>query len=66
MEISLSGVLGLNDFDSALTPEISYSLTDQIKLSGGAYIFIPGIENKGDYGNYKDVSTVFIKASVLF
>lgn len=66
LEISLSGVLGLNDFDSALTPEISYSLTDQIKLSGGAYIFIPGIENKGDYGNYKDVSTVFIKASVLF
>lgn len=62
LELSLAGVIGLNDFDSMISPSVKYSLSDQISLSGGAYIFIPGPEHDGKYGAYKDLSSIFIGA----
>ena len=66
LELSLSGVLGLNDFDSFVKPEILYSLSDQINLSAGAYVFIPGPERDGQYGSYKDLSTIYAKCKFSF
>lgn len=66
LELSFSGLIGLNDFDSAMTFETNYSLTDQIKLSAGTYIFLPGPQNDGTYGKFKDLSTFFIKGQYKF
>ena len=66
LELSLSGLLNFNDLDSFISPAAEYSLSDQIKLSCGAYIFIPGSENEGEYGKYKDLSSAYIKAKFNF
>ena len=66
LKLSLSGLLGLNDFDSLISPSVSYSLSDQISLSAGAYIFLPGPERDGKYGQYKDLSCMAIEGKYSF
>lgn len=66
LELSFSGVLGLNDFDSFIKPAVTYSLSDQINLSGGAYIFIPGPDRDGQYGSYKDLSSGYARCKFSF
>ncbi|WP_294427730.1 DUF1302 family protein [uncultured Treponema sp.] len=66
LELSFSGVVGLNDFDSFIEPDVTYSLSDQINLSGGAYVFIPGPERDGQYGAYKDLSTGYVRCKFSF
>jgi hypothetical protein len=66
LELSLSGLVGLNDFDSMISPSVKYSLSDQISVGTGAYIFIPGPENGGKYGAYKDLSSIKINAKFSF
>lgn len=67
----MAAVLGLNDFDSLIKPTVDYSLSDQINLGCGAFIFIPGPDrdgqkHEGTYGAYKDLSTLFISARFSF
>ena len=66
LELSFAGVIGLNDFDSMLSPSIKYSLSDQISLDASAYIFLAGPDRDGKYGSYKDLSTIAINASFKF
>lgn len=66
LELSLSGLVGLNDFDSAFTLDGKYSLSDQIKLSAGTYVFLPGPDGDGTYGKLKDLSMIYIKAQYSF
>ena len=66
LELSFAGVIGLNDFDSMLSPSIKYSLSDQILLDTSAYIFLAGPDRDGKYGAYKDLSTIAINASFKF
>lgn len=63
LKLSLSGVLGLNEFDSMVSGDISYSLSDLITLTIGADIFSKGQDGeKGFYGAYKDLSCAYLKA----
>ena len=66
LELSLNGLVNFNDFDSLINPSASYSISDQIKAEAGAYIFLPGPDNDGEYGKYKDLSTIYIKAKFSF
>ena len=66
LELSFAGVIGLNDFDSMLSPSVKYSLSDQISLDASAYIFLPGPDHDGQYGAYKDLSTIAINAKFSF
>lgn len=66
LELSLSGMLGLNDFDSMISPSVKYSLSDQISIGAAAYLFIPGPERDGQYGAYKDLSSLCINAKFSF
>ena len=66
LELSFAGMIGLNDYDSMLSPSIKYSLSDQISLDTTTYIFLPGPDNDGQYGAYKDLSTIAINASFKF
>ncbi len=66
LELSFTGVIGLNDFDSMLSPSVKYSLSDQISLDASAYIFLAGPDHDGQYGAYKDLSTIAINAKFSF
>ena len=66
LEVSISGLMNFNDFDSLINPAITYSISDQISIAGGAYILLPGPENDGTYGAYKDLSTIYINAKYSF
>ena len=66
LELSFAGVLGLNDFDSMLSPSIKYSLSDQINLGLNAFIFLPGPDRDGKYGAYKDLSSLCLNAKFSF
>lgn len=66
LELSLSGVVGLNNFDSAIEFNTNYSITDQLKLDAGCYVFLPGPEKEGTYGAFKDLSSIFIKCKYSF
>ncbi|MCR5188036.1 MAG: hypothetical protein K6C97_03800 [Treponema sp.] len=66
LNLSLSGILALNYYDSVITFDCDYSLSDQISLATGLYAFIPGPEEDGTYGKYKDLSTIYIKAQYKF
>ncbi len=66
LEASVSGLINFQDFDSLISPSINYSISDQIKLETGAYIFIPGPDKDGKYGAYKDLSTIYLKAKYSF
>lgn len=66
LELSLSGLIGWNYFDSAINFVADYSLSDQIGISAGLFAFIPGPEENGTYGNYKNLSTIYIKAEYKF
>ena len=66
LEASFSGLMNFQDFDSLISPSVNYSISDQIKLETGAYIFIPGPDKDGKYGAYKDLSTIYLKAKYSF
>ena len=66
LELSFAGLIGLNDYDSMLSPSIKYSLSDQISLGAEAYIFLPGPDRDGQYGTYKDLSSICINAKFSF
>lgn len=66
LELSFSGLLGFNDFDSMLSPSIKYSLSDQINIGLNAFIFIPGPDRDGKYGAYKDLSSLCLNAKFSF
>lgn len=66
LDFSFSGLINLNAFDSALNLEGNYSLSDQIKLTAGAYVFLPGPEKDGTYGKLKNLSTIYLKAQYSF
>lgn len=62
LDLSFTAAIGLNSFDSLINLSAEYSLSDQIGISSGACIFLPGPEQKGTYGNYKELSSIYIKA----
>ena len=66
LELSFSGLLGFNDFDSMLSPSVKYSISDQINIGLKAFIFIPGPDKDGKYGAYKDLSSLCLNAKFSF
>ena len=60
MELGLNALMNFTDFDSLINPTVKYSLSDEIALETGAFIFLPGPQNDGEYGAYKDLSTIYI------
>ena len=66
LEVSFSGLMNFNDFDSLLNPSVKYSLTDQINLGLQAFIFLPGPDCDGKYGVYEDLSSICVNAKFSF
>ncbi|MBO4731581.1 MAG: hypothetical protein J5597_02065 [Spirochaetaceae bacterium] len=68
LEASFSGVINFDAFDTMFAPSVKYSVSDQLSVSGGAYIFLGGPHTAdqprcdGQYGKYRDLSTFYISA----
>lgn len=65
LKLSASGVLMLNDLDSAIELSGEYSLSDSVFLELGGWLFNEGKE-KGTYGEYKDYTSLYLKARYVF
>jgi hypothetical protein len=58
--------LDLRDFDAALGASAAWALTDFLSLSLGSDVFTGGIENRGSYSAYKDLSCLWVKGIFRF
>lgn len=66
LEIGVSGVLGLHYLDSFIQPKIDYAFTDNIKFSLSAMLYNQGWSEKGNYGKYRDLSSVILSGKFTF
>jgi hypothetical protein len=58
--------LDLQDFDTASGASAAYALTDNLELSLGCDLFNGGIDGRGDYGSYEDLSCLWIRGIFRF
>ncbi|MDR2313683.1 MAG: hypothetical protein LBE02_04045 [Spirochaetaceae bacterium] len=58
--------LDLRDFDASAGASAAWALSDSLSLSLGSDFFTGGIENRGDYGAYADLSALWIKGIFRF
>jgi hypothetical protein len=66
LNLSAWGYLDLHDFDTAGSVSADYALTDYFSLSLGSNFFTGGIDNRGSYGAYRDLSCAWIKGIFRF
>ena len=65
LKLSASGIVHLNDLDSVIKFSAEYALSDSIYLEAGGYIFNEGKET-GTYGEYKNLTSAYLKARYVF
>jgi hypothetical protein len=58
--------LDLRDLDAAAGASAAWGLTDAVSLSLGSDFFTGGIENRGDYAAYRDLSCLWAKGVFRF
>jgi hypothetical protein len=61
LNLSAWGYLDLADFDTVGGVSAVYALTDALSLSLGSDFFTGGIDNRGSYAAYRDLSCLWIK-----
>lgn len=66
LDLSLNGIINLNDLDSVIAAGAEYSITDELKLSLEGFFLIPGTEREGEYGKLKDFSCFKLGAKYSF
>ncbi len=66
LELSVMGILNLGDYDSYSFYQADYAFTDAFHLLGGVVLYLPGPENDGEYGAYKDVSNIWVKGRFTY
>ena len=66
LELEIAVLLGLNDFDSFVQPQIDYAVTDNMRITLSALIYNEGPSNPGTYGKYKDLSSIIISGKFTF
>jgi hypothetical protein len=54
------------DFDTANGVSAAYALTDAVSLSLGSDFFTGGIDDRGTYAAYTDLSCIWIKGTFRF
>ncbi|MFP3089691.1 hypothetical protein LQZ21_05125 [Treponema sp. TIM-1] len=66
LNLSVWCYLDLADFDTAGSVSADYALTDALSLSLGSDFFTGGIDNRGTYGAYKDLSCLWFRGIFRF
>ncbi|MCR5731684.1 MAG: hypothetical protein K6G51_01925 [Sphaerochaetaceae bacterium] len=65
-EISISSIIGLNVLDTVINPVIKYRMTDNLMLTLSARIMNPGPKEKGEYGRFKDISSIAFSGTFIY
>jgi hypothetical protein len=66
LNLSARCYLDLCDFDTAGSVSAAYALTDNLEFSLGSDVFNGGIDNRGTYAAYKDLSCIWAKGVFRF
>ncbi|MDR3335635.1 MAG: hypothetical protein LBT16_00390 [Treponema sp.] len=66
LTLSVWYYLDLFDFDSVGSVSAEYALTDAVSLSLGSDFFTGGIDGRGSYGAYRDLSCIWLKGIFRF
>jgi hypothetical protein len=66
LNLSAWSYLDLHDFDLAGSVSASYALSDAVSLSLGSDFFTGGIDNRGSYAAYRELSCLWIKGKLQF
>jgi hypothetical protein len=66
LNLSVWCYLDLADFDTAGSVSAAYALTDALTLSAGSDFFTGGIDGRGTYAAYRDLSCVWIRGIFRF
>ncbi|MDR0668833.1 MAG: hypothetical protein LBF95_02025 [Treponema sp.] len=66
LDLSAWGYLDLQDFDAAGSVSAAYALTDALSFALGSDFFTGGIDDRGTYAVYKDLSCLWIKGIFRF
>ncbi|MDR2069574.1 MAG: hypothetical protein LBP71_06865 [Spirochaetaceae bacterium] len=66
LHISAWGYLDLADFDTAGSLSADYALTDALSLSWGTDFFTGGIDNRGSYAAYRELSCGWFRGIFRF
>jgi hypothetical protein len=62
LELSVSGIVELGDFDGAVMAGVDYSFTDELKASAQVVYLFEGPDAPGTYGSCKNLDCVKLKA----
>jgi hypothetical protein len=60
LSVSASCCLGLNDFDTSGSAGVKWAAADELEFFLGTDFFTAGMDGKGDYAAYKDLSCVWL------
>jgi hypothetical protein len=66
LSLSASCDLSLKDFDAAGSAVVKWAVTDELELALGADFFFAGIDGRGDYGTYEDLSCLWLRGVYRF
>jgi hypothetical protein len=66
LSVSASGSLGLKDFDAAISADVQWAVTDELEFSLGTDFFTGGIDGRGDYAAYTDLSCLWLRGIYRF
>ncbi len=66
LELSVAGILELRELDGAAMAGVTYSFSDELKVSGGAVYVFEGPDDVGTYGAFKDLSCVKLVATYSY
>jgi hypothetical protein len=66
LSASASCYLGLKDFDTAVSADLKWAVTDDLEFSLGTDFFGGGIDDRGDYAVYEDLSCLWLRGVYRF
>ncbi|WP_319559377.1 MucBP domain-containing protein [Marispirochaeta sp.] len=66
LELSAFAVLGLQDLDSYSSCQAEYAFSDEFHLTTGGNFYMEGPDKEGEYGAYKELSSVWIRGTFSF
>ena len=66
LELGLSLILGLSDFDSVVNPSVKYRVSDEFIISLSLMMMNPGIDSDGEYGAYSELSSIVFRGTYSF
>ncbi len=66
LDISTSASVGLKYFDSYSSIQAAYDFSDEFSLTMGVSLYMEGLDEAGEYGEYTDLSCVWTKGRFSF